>query len=243
MSSSPNPEMDVFVPFNPEPFRESGFESPSGGGVPAFQVADALWATLTTDPLLKVELDRLVEERIGSEIRARVAAGEKELREKITLEAREAGLLEAKAQAAASADALRTELDAICRQVLDASKSRTERHETVWIQALSLLLKRFLVPNDAQVVERIQRWLRESLEDVAKGAAVDVFLSPEQYQRLSAGLGKSGPHWKWHSDPSLNEGEIRCETDQGGVVFSPGEQWERLDRIVRETLGEGVREA
>lgn len=235
MSSSPN----IFQPFNPEGVRESGFEGAySEPKDSAFQVTEALWTTIQSDAVLKANLDRLIDERVGTEIRARVQAGERELREATIREARETGLAEARAEARRESTHLRAEMDSVCQKVIEAGRAQLNLHEPIWVRALSLLLKRFLVPNDAEVVVRLQKWMRESLEGLTNQAEVRVFLPPAQYERLADTLGASGKGWIWKSDPSLAEGDVRCETEMGGVIFSPGEQAARLERIVEEIVGE-----
>ncbi len=241
MSSSP----DIFKPFNPDLRRETGGLETllAESAVPAFKVADALWTTLTTDPLLKGELDRLIDARVGSEIRARVQAGEAALRQQTVEEAREIGLAEARAQTQLEAQALRVEVESVCRSVVELSQRQLNDHEALWIRSLSLLMKRFLVPNDAGIVTRIQRWLKESIEELVDRGEVRVFLSPVQFGRLSASLDSTGEGWAWQADAALADGELRCETNRGGVIFSPGEQWDRLEKVVQEIVGEAGREA
>ncbi len=235
MNSSP----DIFQPFNPEAVKDTGFEgSYSEPKDSAFQVTEALWTTIQGDAVLKRNLDRLIDERVGTEIRARVQAGERELREATIKEARETGLAEARAEARAESGQLRSEMEIVCQKVIEAGLGQLNAHEVIWVRSLSLLLKRFLVPNDSQIVPRLQKWMRESLEGLSDHAEVRVFLPPAQYERLADTLGASGKGWIWKCDPALNEGDVRCETEMGGVIFSPGEQAARLERIVEEIVGE-----
>ncbi len=235
MSSSP----EAFIPFNPEVLKDEGFSGPEAmDDSPAFQMSDTLWTTLMADPALKAELDRLIETRVGGEIRSRIAAGEAELRSKITQEARQEGLLVGRQEAAAEVAELRDEVTRVCQTVLQKGEARLNDHEELWIRSLAKLLKRFMVPNDAQIVSRIQHWLRESLEGLSERSEVRVYLATAQFHRLANHLGPMGRSWSWHEDPLLADGDIRCETEMGGTVFSPGDQWNRLEKIVEELLGE-----
>lgn len=239
MNSSRNEmQNDEFLPFRAEVVPATGFAAEeSGAEVPAFQVADALWTTLTTDPGLKAELDRLIESRVGNEIRARVQSGEKELRESIARQAREDGLALGRQEAHAEAQALRGNVDEVCRRVLEAGHQQLNRYESLWMESLSRLLKRFLVRNDTQVADRIRTWLRDSLEGIKATDQVSVYLSPAEFERLSGHFGSGGDGWRWAPDATLADGDVRCETEMGGALFSSGDQLARLERLIDESRG------
>lgn len=239
MSSSPE-KSPVFLPFlsGAEPRREP--EVIVTAPAEPFRMGEELWTTLLTDASLRAELDRLVDERIGAEIERRVGVGEQEWRQRAHEEARAEGLAEARSQAAREAQMLRGEVAAVCAEIRSAGSARLNQHEPVWMRALGTLLRRFLVARPEESADRIRSWLRESLEGLESSAEIRVYVSPASFERLTGNLGE-GSGWRWIADANLKEGEIRCETETGGVLFSPGEQADRLERLLTELITEAGR--
>lgn len=227
--------------------QDLSIPSPGDDGA-VFSLHPTLWTILGRDPQLSKEIDRRVSDLVESRVR--------ELAEAKVGEASESLLAQAKADAARVMEEARTEgraqgalevrekvkaaalrMEAVCAEVIEAKTKLMREHEREWCLAMKHLLKRFLVPRSAEIVAGLGSWIEESLGLYASTHKIKVFVTPSEFDALSA-VATSGGHWELIRDPALKEGEVRCESGGAGVFFSPEEQTRVLDEIVNRFMEE-----
>jgi len=125
---------------------------------------------------------------------------------------------------------LKSSLTEICERVLREKENLLHSHEELWCRAFTHLLRRFLVPYEQVSAETLRRWLEESLIEFPKEAKVTIHVSERDCDSFSLILGPSANEpWRFVKDSMLKAGEVACECEAGGLIFSPGAEIDRLD--------------
>jgi flagellar biosynthesis/type III secretory pathway protein FliH len=203
--------------------------------VSSFAVRPETWEALFADPTLRADFERRVEEAVVS----RLEPDLQKYRAQVEAEAREAGVARGMEEAAQLLTQGRAELSAVCHQVLASQEAVLRAHERAWAEALVRLLRRFLVPHGDQIASGIRDWLNESLTGFAGRHAMRIRLAPDQAQQVRRALGESnGSGWELVKDESLAPGEIRCESEAGGLIFNASPEAEQLDKFLAEYFPE-----
>jgi flagellar biosynthesis/type III secretory pathway protein FliH len=215
--SSPEPEFEFTS------FRETK---------PAhFQVASSFWETLRSDPLLKAEFEKQVEDRANEILRDEAHPKYRALYEGFRKEGLEAGIAEGKSQVTE----LFQNLEKISSELVREKEKILRDHEPVWCEALKHVLQRFLVPLSPERLQGLHDWLQAAVGEVSQIAKVRVALSPAVYKAVAPQLASE--HWEWVEDESLSGTELRAEVIGGGVFFSAEKEWEKLDAKLTEIFG------
>jgi len=204
-----------------------------------FSVHPSFWDIINNDPDLNREMEQRIEKMVELRVRERTEQAAKGFRERVFEEAhtegRSQGYLDAQGDIKAAAD----RLEEVCASILSAKVELMRDHEREWVSALGHVLKRFLVKRQTEIISSIGTWVEDSLGVYAEQHKVKVYLAAGDFKTFSA-LGTSGRHWEFAMDPSLTEGDLRCECAGAGVFFSAEEQLKKLEELVlRYTEGKG----
>lgn len=204
----------------------------------SFRLSPGFWDAMTSDPLVREELRRELEARIESGINERLRL------ETATVfdEARdrgyragfdaghEAGLKEGAVSGHDRWRLIESKLDEVCKDIVENRGLLLSAHERAWSSALRHLLKRFLVPHASSIGELVSAWLEEALARFSSTARVSIRVSPPDYEQWAAHLPqKAGKTWEIQPDATLPRGEVSCECEDGGIVFSATEELNKLD--------------
>ena len=221
--SSPD-EFQAFTPKSQATFSTHQPSMPVG-----FAFSGSLWNSLISDPELRSQLEALVEQRV----KERLDRGFEEFRGQVKEIARLEGLAQARMEVTAAVAQFGTRIEGICAEILREKERVLHDHEKQWCQALSHLLRRFLVPNAAEKLAAIESWLKESMQGFADKGKIYVYLPAEDMEKMQPFL-PSGAQTKWEfrKDASMAPGEVRCECEGAGFIFSPNEQWKRLQEML-----------
>lgn len=218
---------DEFQAFTPK--SQAAFSTHQPEKAQGFAFSGSLWNSLISDPELRVQLEGLVEQRV----KARLDRGFEEFRGQVKEIARIEGLAQGKAEAAAIVAEYGKRLEAVADELLREKEQILHGHEKQWCQALSHLLRRFLVPNAAEKLAAIELWLRESMQGFADKGKIYVFLPTADLEKMQPYLPAGGHQkWEFRKDASMAEGDVRCECEGAGFIFSPNEQWKRLQETL-----------
>lgn len=197
----------------------------SSTAAPVFAVSDSFWDNLSSDPELREEFESrisvLADRRMQSSLLTEKAKAIEEGRK----EGIERGIREAKASFAAA----ELKLSDACQSVLDQKAKLMGDHQVLWMESFSRLLERFLVPNRKVALEYIDSWISKGVGEFEKAGKVNLYLSPVDHKLLVEETKSAHPHWEVLEDIKLAPGEVRCECDRGGMVFSPNEQLKELE--------------
>jgi len=192
----------------------------------SFGLPDAFWQWMESDSELRRQFDRMIGERVAQGLEKRFLA----LKDQVEKEAHQEGFQKGMAEAAERVQATETKLTTICDEVLRQKSKLMHDHENRWAQAFSHLLRRFLVPGRELALETLRSWLTESLTSFGQTGRVRIHLSAEDYQRLRESLTSiAEKNWEFAADATLNPGEVHCECDGGGILFSEGSELQRLE--------------
>ena len=129
------------------------------------------------------------------------------------------------------------QLNISCQMVLNEQKNILSAHEKQWCRALAYILKRFMVASADRPIAEIRRWLSDSVDCSFLNSKVKIFLPTRDYEvlRQSEATGNDAK-FQLVADDTLAEGEIRCESDMGGVIFAPFEQVTGLEEDYKAPL-------
>lgn len=204
----------------------------------SFRLAPGFWEAMTSNPLVREELRRELDARVEAAIAERLASKTESAFE----EARDrgyhagfeagqrAGLQDASSLVQERWKLIESKLSAVCGDILENRAVLLSAHERAWGAALRHLLRRFLVPQASSVGELVTAWLSEALARFSSSARILIRVSPDDYEQWAMHLPeKAGRAWEIQPDASLPVGEVSCECEDGGVVFSSNEELGKLD--------------
>lgn len=199
----------------------------------AFSYAPETWEQMLADPVLKAQIDNLVESRVARVFESQLSDYRNEVREQARAEGLAFGRIEAKQEL----EVLKASLETICSGIVEEKAKLLQDHERQWVLALRHLLRRFLISGMEDKVEAVQTWLQDNIMGFAERGNIVVFLSPADWEAMRAHLMPQGEEsWQIKADVSLSDGEMRFESEGAGFFFSPEEQWDRLDALIERFL-------
>lgn len=204
-----------------------------------FSISPSVWRALQEEPeyqkQFKQSVDLAVSDYVKKEFSQIKESSKKEGFNRGQKEGFEAGFKRGFGEGQKLVEQLQERLDEVCRQVLNNQRHVLQSHEKVWASAMAKLLKCFMVPRSEEIIKELSDWLHRSLEEVAPNQKVKIYLPTDEMQRLSHVLTNQGEeNWEFRSDDTLKTGELRCESEMGGVIFSPGEQLTKLENWIDE---------
>jgi flagellar biosynthesis/type III secretory pathway protein FliH len=200
---------------------------------PQFGFPSNFWEMISSDVQLKNQISEMIEKRAEE----RALEINRLTRAEIEAKGFAEGHVRGVAQGFSEVEAALNRINGIAEQILREKETVLHDHEKQWNRAFSHLLKRFMVPQPGKIAAEIQRWLTESLENFPNQHKVCVNLSSEDFAvvtKLAGDLALSfpGKAWELVEDSTLAPGEVHCETDVGGLFFSPSREAEKLDGLI-----------
>lgn len=201
-----------------------------------FWFSDSTTHQICEDALLRPEIERRIDERVARIVEERLQA----IREQAQREGFERGVEEGRVTTSQEVEQALGRVTEISRTLIGEKARLLHSHEKQWLRSFGHLLRRFLIPTPGRVADAVASWLQEGVRAMDDKGRVRVYLSAPEYERLQKTLTKlSGDRWEFLVDGSLKEGGIRCECDEGGFIFSPRGELERLEALVQR-LGDGL---
>ncbi len=216
-----------------------------------FILPSHLWSTLQSDESFAAEIrkviDREVEQRIEKQsseaIAKRLAEAELVITSKTAekeKEGYEAGLLESKTKSNADrteflrdAEELKKDLQQCIQNVIQEKQKLLDQHQRVWIDALSILMKKFLIKNAGQVEVGIQNWLQTQVTNFSAIEKLKLFIPESQFERMEKmGISPLATEFDLMKDKNLNNGEFRVEAKSGGLFFSSQQEMKKLEDLL-----------
>lgn len=210
-------------------------------GLPSFGLPQVFWNWVKTDPQVALQLELLIETRVNEQLRVRLA----EEREGARVQGLAEGLDTGRAAAKTERDAQLATFEALCQSILAKESNLMREHESLWLGLLRHILQRFLVPNRDLALADIEKWMSEGLASFEQQGAVKLYLGEDDFRKWEALSRERKPkHLEVHQDILLKDGEIRCESNAGGIFFSSEDErarlFETLDRYITGTQANGT---
>jgi len=208
-----------------------------------FRLSATFWQAVEADPVVREELERLVEARLQTRVARAVSEAEHEARarglEDGLRRGMEQGIEEGARRAREAWESAKSTLDRICSDLLDDRLREARAQKDSWGRALSHVLKRLLTPRAAADGNAVLGWLDEALARYAEAARVRIRVSADLGAPLKGILaGSVRPGWEIVEDTTLGSGVILCECEDGGIVFSKPDELARLEQILDSSVAE-----
>jgi len=192
----------------------------------SFGLPGDFWKWIAADIGLKREFDKMIDARVAERVVERFETFKAE----VAKEAEAVGFKKGLEQSGVRIGEATSKLEQICAEVVLAKTSLLNEHEGQWMRAFSHMLRRFLVHRSSLASEEIERWLQDSIAAFETKGAVKIFLSTRDYRHLAKVIETlQGSRWKIEEDKTLQDGELHCACEDGGVLFSSEEEMKKLE--------------
>jgi hypothetical protein len=192
-----------------------------------FELDEKFWQSLYSDPNIRKQLDFLIQKKVEERLSDELVT----LKAKTIEEAKKQALEEAKKESEAKSQQTLLALETVAKELLEQKNTLLNAHAREWSDALSMLLKKFLVPNRKTSMEAIEEWLMTFLGEFANKGKIKIFL-PEHFLDVKNFTQTKNIILEEKRD--LNEGEILCEVEGGGIFFSTQEELKKLEDKISE---------
>jgi flagellar biosynthesis/type III secretory pathway protein FliH len=249
--------------FHSEEFRPAVSEPASGEGKAAsdfssavppqnnvgFRFGQQFWERVHSDDRLRAELDQMISERVNTRFEMNRKAFEEalETERKGELEkareqgraagfevGRSAGRDEAFAEKKAEIENALASMGNVTTTVLREKENMLRSHERMWLETLEYLFESCLIPREKEILHNISEWLTSLLDEFSKTKTVRIYVSSESLRAYKVAAELEGfHHWAIQADEQLGAGDIRCECDNGGVLFSDKAALEKVRQTIR----------
>lgn len=218
-----------------------------------FVLPSNIWSTLRSDSAFAEEIEKVivqeVEKRVESAVANRLAEVEPIHVAQKQKEGFESGYGEGKKKAddeysALKADLIsqveliKSELHGNLQSFLNEKQALLMSHQASWLEALSILMKKFLVKNAGQIEAGIQQWLKTEVSNFKSNEKLKLHIPESQFDRLEKmEIYLSANEFEFVKDISLKSNEFRVETKSGGAFFSAEVEMKKLDDLLRQISG------
>jgi flagellar biosynthesis/type III secretory pathway protein FliH len=218
-----------------------------------FVLPSSLWATIKSDSAFAEELEKViaqeVEKRVASAVANRLAEVEPVHVAQKQKEGFETGYGEGKKKAEdeysnlkadliSQVELIKSELHGNLQSFLNEKQSLLMSHQASWLDALSILMKKFLVKNAGQIEAGIQQWLKTEVSNFQSNEKLKLHIPESQFERLEKmEIYLSATEFEFVKDVSLKNNEFRVETKSGGAFFSADVEMKKLDDMLRHISG------
>lgn len=208
----------------------TAFQAAAGGAAgTSFGLPEVFWNWVKEDPEVNQQFEALIAAKVEERLETLRASALAEAQAKGKAEGLEQGRLAAQAELKDQKAALQ----GIGQALLRDKATLLLDHEALWVAALGHVLKRFLVPERELALAEIDGWLKDSLSSFEQKGKIRLHLCDADYRRLEEMLHElPKSNWELVRDTNLIAGEVRCETNAGGILFSSEQEMKHLfDRI------------
>jgi flagellar biosynthesis/type III secretory pathway protein FliH len=225
----PGTDVDEFRPYVP---AAAGTFEPNHSpvvGAPEFRVQNGYWEDMLRDP----DFQRDYYRRVGEEVRRRLEKEFESLKSQYLEEGKNEGIALGLGEGRQELLRLQARLDQIASEIVLAKETLMRSHEAELTACLRHLIKQFMVATGNEVLPAIEAWVGDVLEEFRVQGAITVYVAPKEFEKFQP-TKTAGTRWKLASDEKLKEGEVRCQCDSGGAVFTRPDQWAKLEKILHQ---------
>jgi len=220
---------------------------------------------LYSDKAIAAEIDRIVstelaqrifelEEKNKITLQSRLAELEEIQKAEVESKRREGleqGLREGKIKADLDSKSERERWTVEVEELKEAMKKwtdgfHTEReallneHKVYWLELISIVMRKFLVPHSGQIKAGIEDWFNHQLDVFKSEEKIKVLIPPHQFECLQKNRIETNiAGLEFVQEPALKNNEFKVETRSGGVFFSAEEQVQRLGQMIKDMFTTG----
>jgi flagellar biosynthesis/type III secretory pathway protein FliH len=196
----------------------------------SFEMPSNFLSLVNSDPQLQGQLEDIVNARVEE----RINVLKEEARLAAQADGRAIGIEQGREEGLREVQANCERLSEIAGKMLERKAEVLKDHEALWCRAFSHLLKRFLIPRHGDIVADVNRWLETSLENFSTVHKLKLYLSTEDFELLRTFMRPDyNSRVELVKDSTMKNGEVHCETDAGGIFFSPQKEAEKLDELIQ----------
>lgn len=194
----------------------------------SFAFNDSVLEWLEQNPALLAEFEKRNEKRIQQRVDEHIEAVKAQAVQEGLELGRKQGFEEGQQQLAQAIEVVKH----IGEGLLKEKHHILHMHEKVWTDALSHLLRRFMIAEPEKKVEAVSKWLTETIETLGATEGVVVRVGTDLYpilQRVQSLVGAA--EFKLVLDSDLKADELYCETSQGGAYYFASGQLAKLEEL------------
>ncbi len=254
---------EEFEPFTPQraelhevrfpepPVENSHFAQTSEEEHGDFSLPKSFWNDLWKDPVLSVEFENFIQERVAGLVKATLDkdrdAAIKQGFDQGLEEGKKSGFEEGQRKSLEEFKAHYTEsrkvVDSFMEEVMSQKKALLIDHEKEWAQALIHVIQKLQVKEPNLFANGIKKWVTDKLLDFTNTSRIRIFVSKHDYDPVSLIFTKEElAHMEVIVDIELEKGQVRCDCGEGGVFFSKQNGFALLDQYLDENFTTGRQE-
>lgn len=219
-----------------------------------FELPSSLWASIRSDSAFAEQLEKViaqeVERRVGSAVANRLAEVEAVHVAQKQKEGFETGYTEAKkkvedeysavkAELISQVELAKSELHENLKTFLNQKHELLINHQATWLDALSTLMKKFLVKNAGQIEAGIEQWLQNEISNFKSNEKLKLYIPESQFDRLEKmEIALSANEFEFIKDINLKSNEFKVETKSGGAFFSASDEMKKLEELLTKICGQ-----
>ncbi|MSP19063.1 MAG: hypothetical protein EXR74_05785 [Bdellovibrionales bacterium] len=204
-----------------------------------FTLPSIFWDSFNSDKELAREIEKVVVQEVEKRVRVTV---ENRLNEAAPIyraerqqEGYEAGKVQAEQEYSQLKEELKNEVKSQIDSFISEKQALLQSHQPIWLEAMSVLMKKFIVKNAGQIEAGIQNWLQTQVVNFSSDAKLLLIVPESQYVRLEKlGFLPLAQEFEFVKDCSLKPGEFKVECSAGGVFFSSEKEMEKLEQMLNE---------
>ena len=202
-----------------------------------FTLPSIFWDSFNSDKELAREIEKVVVQEVEKRVRVAVEKSLNEAAPIYRAERQQEGYEAGKAQAEEEYSQLKEELKNEVKSQIDSfiteKQALLQSHQPIWLEAMSVLMKKFIVKNAGQIEAGIQNWLQTQVVNFSSDAKLLLIVPEHQYVRLEKlGFLPLAQEFEFVKDCSLMPGEFQVECSAGGVFFSSEKEMEKLEQML-----------
>lgn len=221
---------EVKFPEPPEKELESSFSLPA-----------SFWEDLWKDPVLSVEFERYIEDRVNQQVKTTL---DKEREQSYALgfqQGKDAGFAVGKSEGMDAgykeAKEMHPLLQSVIKEVISEKENLIKEHEKEWAQALVHTIQKLQVKEPELFSNGIKKWVSDRLMDFPNYTKVRIFVSKNDFEKVELIIKKEDvQNCEIIVDVALEKGQIRCDCGDGGVFFSKADGFKLLDAYLDENF-------
>lgn len=242
---------------NDEEFSPTDFGSTEKAGAPKegfkedkpefFSVSSQVWETIQSDKDFASEIRKVidleVDKRVAQAEAKRLAEIEPVIAQKLIekeKEGFETGLKKAASELESEKAELRKQIQEVTlilqqqiKNIISEKQRLLEEHQRNWLEAISLVMKKFLVKNAGRIEAGLSHWLETQVSNFSSIEKLKVFIPEAEFRKIkNCDMATDLANFEILKDAKLNEGEFRVESKSGGIFFSAQDEMNKLEDLL-----------
>jgi len=212
-----------------------------------FSVSSQVWETIQSDKDFAAEIRKVidleVEKRVAQAEAKRLAEIEPVIAQKLIEKEKEGfeiGLKKAACELENEKTELRKQaqeasllLQQQVKNIISEKQRLLEEHQRNWIDAISLLMKKFLVKNAGRIEAGLSHWLETQVSNFSSLEKLKVFVPEAEFRKIkNSDIVTDLANFEILKDAKLLEGEFRVESKSGGIFFSAQDEMNKLEDLL-----------